>query len=748
MNQIQKAACDYARSGLSIIPTSKNKKPTIDEWTPYQQQIASEAEIKKWFSSNTQNIAVICGKISGNLEIIDFDFEAEAFKEWATQVHEQDPHLLLKLIIEKSPHGTHIAYRCLEASIPGNTKLAKAGIGVSGPGYYLYVGRHSGVDKIEDPKKHKGKAPLGSVNVDGKWFIVPCLIETRGEGGYCLVYPSKGYELKQGDFRNVPVITAAERDILIESARVCNTWIPPQEIKRGYTERQATNSSGKLPGQDYDERGDIRALLEKHGWTFKGNGNDGRERWARPGKEKGHSATLTDGKIFYPFSSNSHPFESGRAYGPFSVFAVLEHGGDFSAAAKALAAEGYGSKPKKEERKARLVCLEELECQFSERVEWLYRDIIPKRMPIMWSAREGEGKTTNIVQIGQEVLNENPQGIIIGIPCEGFVEDMKDKLAKLNVDKRRFPLLQNSNGTYRFNFALNEDLKQLQEILQECKDGKLPVLAVIIDSIRGMTTYDDNDSRIRNVMMNINAIVCEGAGASLIYLHHFKKSNADSLLDKNVGATALTAAVRGVYSLIPQGKNVRKIIATKMNILGHHPKPLLSIEVQDGDRYQVIIREENEGSDDSMKDKAQEWLTKMFTEKSSYKAADIYQEGEKQGFSSSTLKQAKADLPITVTKSKGKKAPWLWVCTFFRDQTKTGNVPYDPFNDNNNLDGAGKGQGTQGIEGIQGILEDKDNTPNKTSNNNQCLHSSNKQESFFLSMSEESEEIPEEGLAF
>ena len=47
--------------------------------------------------------------------------------------------------------------------------------------------------------------------------------------------------------------------------------------------------------------------------------------------------------MLYVFSSNAAPFESQRAYGRFSVYALLEHGGDFALAASALRAEGYGS---------------------------------------------------------------------------------------------------------------------------------------------------------------------------------------------------------------------------------------------------------------------------------------------------------------------------------------------------------------------------------------------------------------------
>src|SRR5690606_29768817 len=46
--------------------------------------------------------------------------------------------------------------------------------------------------------------------------------------------------------------------------------------------------------------------------------------------------------VLYVFSTNAAPFEPDRAYWPLAVYALLEHGGDFTAAAAALRAEGYG----------------------------------------------------------------------------------------------------------------------------------------------------------------------------------------------------------------------------------------------------------------------------------------------------------------------------------------------------------------------------------------------------------------------
>src|SRR5690606_25311036 len=93
------------------------------------------------------------------------------------------------------------------------------------------------------------------------------------------------------------------------------------------------------PGDEFNERGDVREVLRRHGWDLVRGGAN--EYWRRPGKEQGWSATLREG-VLYVFSSNAAPFEPDRAYAPFSVYTLLEHAGDFAAAATALRTEGFG----------------------------------------------------------------------------------------------------------------------------------------------------------------------------------------------------------------------------------------------------------------------------------------------------------------------------------------------------------------------------------------------------------------------
>ena len=257
--------------------------PTVS-WKQYQQRLPTTAEVDAWFSNN-HAMCILTGAVSGNLEMLDFDAGGEMYDRWAELVESQLPGLLSQLVLERSQRGgRHIVYRCTEP-VCGNLKLAQR------PGN------------------------------DGRPFT---LIETRGEGGLFLCAPSPGYELLRGIFTNLPVLTAEQRDILLSAAWSLNEHIPNPEPT------PTASAGGSRPGDDFAERGDVRALLVKHGWTLAKAGEN--EYWRRPGKDSGWSATLKD-RVFYVFSANAAPFEPGKAYGPFGMYTLLEHNGDFAAAA-------------------------------------------------------------------------------------------------------------------------------------------------------------------------------------------------------------------------------------------------------------------------------------------------------------------------------------------------------------------------------------------------------------------------------
>jgi hypothetical protein len=226
--------------------------------------------------------------------MLDFDRGGDRFEAWKEQI---PPELLARLVIETSQSGgKHVIYRCSEP-INGNMKLA--------------MGFRDGA--------------------------MVTLIETRGEGGLFLCAPTLGYSLEQGSLTEIPVLTPQEREMLLETAWSLNEYLPTADVP---ADSQFVPEN--RPGDDFNNRGDIRALLIKYGWTLVKKAEN--ELWRRPGKANGWSASLKD-KSFYVFSGNAAPLEPNRAYSPFAVYAWLEYGGDFEMAARVLRQQGYGGDP-------------------------------------------------------------------------------------------------------------------------------------------------------------------------------------------------------------------------------------------------------------------------------------------------------------------------------------------------------------------------------------------------------------------
>jgi putative DNA primase/helicase len=289
-------------------------------------------ELEDWYLNDQYyhsqcGMAILAGAVSGNLEIIDLD-NWGVVEPWERMVNEQAPDLLTKLVRVRTPRpGMHAYYRC--EIIAGNDKLARA--------------------PQRDEKTGKIKPRT--------------LIETKGEGGYCLAPPSpaachpreKCYVFLGGkDLTLVPTISPEERNILLEAARSLSTWKEPERpIRYDVPRNRPSGSASGRPGDDFNARADWSDILEPHGWLLTQANADGSEHWLRPGSVHQMSATVNYQKsgVLYVFSTDAAPFESDKGYTKFHAYALLNHDGDFRAAAQDLARKGYGASTRSQGRK-------------------------------------------------------------------------------------------------------------------------------------------------------------------------------------------------------------------------------------------------------------------------------------------------------------------------------------------------------------------------------------------------------------
>lgn len=316
MSKLLKSAKEYLKLGISVIATDANKR-SIQSWKPFQQHMASAEELTSMFSSQKMHgLAIVCGAVSGGLEVIDvdckYDLTGNLFDEFMQSIVDNDPDLAESLVVAKTKsNGYHLFYRC--PVITGNKKLAQ---------------RYA----TEEEKQ---------ANPHEKCLV---LIETRGEGGYVIGSPTSGYSYIQNKPYDIPLITEKQREILLECARSFNQVIEEVSHHKHYVEQKTFNKS---PFQDYNERGDIIGLLERHGWRIVGEKGP-KTIFLRPGNTTSKSSGdyNRDMGLFMVFTTSSE-FEPMKGYRPAAVYTILECGGDYKEAAKKLLEEGYGEPYKK-----------------------------------------------------------------------------------------------------------------------------------------------------------------------------------------------------------------------------------------------------------------------------------------------------------------------------------------------------------------------------------------------------------------
>jgi len=297
-----------------ILKSATIKGDKIFTWSHHRYKQASIKQINEWYTPR-QGMQTGLAVVTGAAGIEGFEFETvEAYELFKEQAKEWGLSDLIELV--------SAGY---EDSTPGG------GI------HWLYF-----CDAVLEQKI--GNVQLASLSdADGKLKIS---IETRGYGGYYICNPSYGrvhdtgkpYIRNRGGFDSILTLTADERDQLHSIARSLNQKPP---VKSVYSPKSSTGNS---PGDVFNEQGIWSDILEPSGWTLaRGGGNV--DYWRRPDKTAGHSATVgstaeLQDKL-YVFSSNAAPLEADISYDKFGAYAWLNHGGDFSAAAKELAAQGY-----------------------------------------------------------------------------------------------------------------------------------------------------------------------------------------------------------------------------------------------------------------------------------------------------------------------------------------------------------------------------------------------------------------------
>lgn len=307
---------------LQFMPVTAKKLPIIKGW---------QTLFKKHNLSDTEGVGLVCGRLSGNLEVIDldikYDITGKLFERYKSKIHSIDEKLLEKLVVQQTQNGGyHFIYRC--SKIEGNLKLASRNTTPDERKFTYDLEIQKGATEEQAEKRAKNDK-------------VRVLLETRGEGGYIMCAPSIGYKLIHRDYYGIEEITIEQREILHSIARQFNEVSVEARPVR-FENRQ--NIKGTSVFDDYNNRADVVSLLEQNGWKVVGNKGQ-KTVFLRPGQTTSQSSGNYDhSRKWFSVFTTSTEFQPQHAYLPYAVYAVLECNNDFSEASKKLYDLGYGDR--------------------------------------------------------------------------------------------------------------------------------------------------------------------------------------------------------------------------------------------------------------------------------------------------------------------------------------------------------------------------------------------------------------------
>lgn len=300
--------------GFCVVPPREDgtKAPDSHAWKQFQTRHPTLEELRGWYAPPRHGVGLVCGEISGGLEL--FEFEALAVEQgldakWAEMLRDSGEDELCDLLLSgyterSAAGGLHILYRC----------------------------PFTKTEKLASSAEHK------------------TLIETKGEGGYVIVAPSAGpvhplggaWTALSGTLATVPTITPEQRTTIHRIARLLDQTTV--DITDGWRSAPSRTDHGPSAFDLYRNDLNINTLtvemLEAHGWKRCGQSGD-TVYLTRPGKEGGVSATVGHvGPGVTTIFTTSTSLEA-RTYSPADLFTHVEHGGNYGEAARALEKRGW-----------------------------------------------------------------------------------------------------------------------------------------------------------------------------------------------------------------------------------------------------------------------------------------------------------------------------------------------------------------------------------------------------------------------
>ncbi len=324
-----------------------------------------------------------------------------------------------------------------------------------------------------------------------------------------------------------------------------------------------TAATGDRIGDRYASSPNVRersvAILQSLGWQLQ-RGDSERTYCTRPNKKGGVSGELRSDGSFFCYTDSAAPLEALQNYSPFALYTTAEHGGDFKAAALALAEEFGDNEPPVDGRDFynKQGAIEAQEVELDERKAkaignmptWTSANEIPddlnklimQRYPVLIEGLLHRGtkmvlgggsksyKTWTLLNLaasvasgtnwfGHKVVNTGLDVIFLNfeVPHEFFLDRVRSVCKAMGIEPPSNLKVWSLRGVCN-------DLNLILETLQERLSNGCALLC--IDPIyKAIGDRDENSAGDMGLLMNEVEAIVEKTGAAVAFGAHYSKGN-------------------------------------------------------------------------------------------------------------------------------------------------------------------------------------------------------------------------------
>ncbi len=558
-NDCLAAALDYAARGWRVLPlcrptelsdrdapacrhhkgcgTNSGKRPLVAKWQ--EAATTDAATIKGWWAKwPDANVGVALGSKSG---IVAVDIDSD---EGAVQLQE-----------------------LCGGSIPATVEVA-----TGNGGRLLYA--------VPEALEYDPATQAGYKGWDGRESL-----RLQSTGAQCVMPPSLHYSGRLYHWVEGLAIGADYTWPANMPPGLCAEMCPAPPREPGFDFTPPAPKSGATAGHsaasDFNLRADWAAdILEPAGFKFSARRGEV-DHYTRPDKAGGTSVTVghfraKDGTpALYVFSGSIAGLDAQKCYDKFGCYARLFHGGEFSAAAKALAGLGYGPakpagktvslparvvdaipdrKPAPGEPPQRGALVSKLASEIKRRrVDWLWHSRLPLGMLTLIDGDPALGKSGITVDLAARVTTgrkmphsaeaARPAADVVFLCAEDdYARTVRPRLEAAGADLARCHCVMGvGRADDPLPFSLLDDMALLEAKVRE--SGATLVVIDPILSFLDSRTDTHKDQSVREALGGVKRFA-ERTGCAVLALRHLNKKAEGQAIYRGGGSIAFTATAR------------------------------------------------------------------------------------------------------------------------------------------------------------------------------------------------------------